>query len=485
MPGLVTPSAAPNTRALRRHWGLVALGIMLPAGCVSVPPQPRPDLTASAQAFQSRRLESLLPDSPAPSAGWDRAQWLSAALRLNPDLSEARARAAAVAAVERTAAQRPNPTLNLFGEYVTAAAGGVGWLYGLSLDFLLQRPGERARAKASAALQTQAALSDLAESIWQVRTELRQALLDAVYASDETALLEQLLADRQGLLASAQARARAGEASAIEIPRASLELASAQQRLDQARTHAIDAQARLAAAVGVPDSALDGVPLQWPQWSEVAVLSPTLSSEWRAEALIGRPDLVRTLREYDLAENALSAELAHRWPAFHLEPGYAWDKGGVRENQLNETLHDNELGASMELPLFNRNEGPIGEAVARRELAGRHLMAVQADLFEQMDRAERAWPRAREAWLNALAAAQTAQRQSDLEQRALAAGASDRSSALLAAGAAVEARLLALEAAYEAQLAFAALEGAYRRPLEGPERDLPLSWRTEGARWPE
>src|SRR5580658_10755814 len=246
-------------RGIRRGM-VVALCASLPLACVSVPPKPRPDPAETARHFEQRRLDGLYPGAPAPAAGWDRAQWLTAALIRNPDLAGERARATAIAAAERTAAQRPNPTLNLFGEYITAAAGGVGWLYGLSLDFLLQRPGERARAKASAALQTQAALSDLAESIWQVRTELRQALLDAVYAADEIALLEQLLADRQGLLASAQARARAGEASAIEIPRASLELASAQQRLDQARTHAIDAQARLAAAVGVPDSALDGVP---------------------------------------------------------------------------------------------------------------------------------------------------------------------------------------------------------------------------------
>jgi len=50
---------------------------------------------------------------------------------------------------------------------------------------------------------------------------------------------------------------------------------------------------------------------------------------------------------------------------------------------------------------------------------------------------------------------------------------------LSADAAAIEAELLMLEAAHEAQEAFAALESAYRRPLEGPECDLPLKWRTE------
>jgi outer membrane protein TolC len=457
---------------------LAAICTALPVACVAPPPAQRPDLAATARSFESRRLEQALPDAP-PPAGWNRAQWLEAALQLNPALSEARARAASVAAAERTAAQRPNPTLNLAAEYVAAAAGDVGWLYGLALDFLLQRPGERARAREAAALETQAAQSDLAESIWQVRIQIREALLDAAYAEDQSDLLDQLLEDRRGLERSAQARSQAGEISPLEIPRASIDLATAQQRRDQAATHLIDARARLAAAVGVPAAALDGVPLQWPHWSDIAALSPEVSADARVEALIARPDLVRTLREYDLADNALRAEVARRWPAIQIEPGYAWDKGGVHENQFDELLRENQLAVSFELPLFNRNQGPIGEAVARRTLAGKHLEAVQAELFAQIDRARLGWPRASEAWRNAAAVATTAQQQSDAEQRALAAGASDRPSSLAADAAATEARLLALDAAYEAQLAFAALESAYRRPLDGPERELPLKWRVE------
>jgi outer membrane protein TolC len=461
------------------RWSLVGL-CALPIGCATAPPPAaRPDPAQIAHQFQSRRPESANPDAPAAAEGWDRAQWLDAALRLNPVLAEARARAAATAAAERTAAQRPNPTLNLFDEYITAAAGGVGWLYGLSVDFLLQRPGERARAREAAALETQAAQSDVAESIWTVRMQLRAALLDAVDAQDEAADLERLLADRQGLLDSARARAQAGEISALAIGRASIELAEAQQRRDRTLSRLLDARGRLAAAVGVPYSALAGAPLLWAAWSDISALIPDLSADARSEALIARPDLVRTLREYDLAENSLRSELARRWPAVHIEPGYAWDKGGARENQLNETLHDNELGLSLELPLFNRDEGPIGEAAARRTLAGRHLEAVQADLFDQIDRAQQAWPRARDAWQNAVALAAAAQSQDAAEQRALAAGAADRTDALAADAAAIEAHLLALEAAYAAQQAFGALESAYRRPLEGPERELPHLWRLE------
>jgi outer membrane protein, heavy metal efflux system len=457
----------------------VALCAALLAACATVPPRTPPDPAATAQAFADRRLDHLSDTLPPPASGWDRAQWLSAALLLNPQLAEARARATAVAAGERTAAQIRNPTLNLFGEYVTAAAGGAAWLYGLSMDFLLQRPGDRSRAKRSAALETQAAQSDVAESIWQVRTALRQSLLDAVYARDEAALLQQLVAAREKLLESARANLDAGEIAGNEALRIQLELSAVRQRLNQVSMRASEAQGRLAAAVGVPAAVLDGVPLQWLQWDGIASLTPDLSGAIRREALIDRPDLVRALREYDLAETALQGEVARRWPEFHITPGYAWDNGGVRENQLNETLHDNELGMSLELPIFNHNEGPIGEAVARRELAGKHLESIQAGLFMQMEQAERSWPRARQAWEDATAAAVLAQQRSQAEQRALTAGASDRPTLLLAQAEAIETQLLGLQAAYAAQQAFAALEDAYRRPLEGPECAMPLNWRME------
>jgi len=107
---------------------------------------------------------------------------------LNPQLPKREQRPWPPPAGERTAAERPNPNLNLFGEYVSAAATSAAWLYGLSLEFLLPRAGERGRAMASAALQTQAAGADVEEAIWQVRSEVRQALLDASYARDEAAL---------------------------------------------------------------------------------------------------------------------------------------------------------------------------------------------------------------------------------------------------------------------------------------------------------
>lgn len=461
---------------------MAALPVLALAGCAASP-QPLPiDPASTAGAFSARSLQPPGAPLPAAAAQWDRAQWLSAALQFNPQLAEARSRVAAAAAAERTAAEHPNPTLNLFTEYVGAAAHSAAWLYGLSLDFLLRRPGDRTRAIDYAAVETALARSDLTESIWSVRTALRQALLDAVWARDEATLLEALVAARQTLLASERARADAGDIARAQMLADELELTRALQRARQAQARGADAQARLAAAVGVPLAALDGIVVQWDGWGDIDALdAAALDSDthdgsspknWRIAALVGRPEIIQALGQYDLAEISLQNAVARRWPEVHLTPGYAWGDHGVREDAFNDFAQETALGVNLELPLFNQHQGPIGEALARRAAAGQHLVAVQAQLFGQIDRAEQAWPRARAAWQEAAQVVAIADRQHQVEQRALAAGAGDRGSVAAADVAATEAQLLLLAAAYDAECAFGALEDAYRRPLQGAEGAL-------------
>ena len=461
--------------AVGRCWIAAALPIAALAACAaSLRPLPI-DPASTAGAFSARRLELPQAQVPTSAADWNRAQWLVAALRFNPQLAEARARIAVSMAAERTAAQHPNPTLNLFTEYVGAAAHGAAWLYGLSLDFLLRRPGDRTRAIDYAAVETALAKSDLTESIWSVRSALRLALLDAVSSRDEATLLEALVTERQTLLASDRARADAGDIARAQMLADELELARALQRVRRAQSRGADALSRVAAAVGVPLAALDDTLVRWDGWADIDALDAgALPNDWRIAALVGRPEIIHALGQYDLAEIILQNEVAKRWPEVHLTPGYAWGDHGVREDAFNDFAQETALGLNLELPLFNRHQGPIGEALARRTAAGQHLIAVQAELFGQIDRAEQAWPRARAAWRDAAAMVAIANRQHDVELRSLAAGAGDRAGVAAADVAATEAQLLLLAAAYDAECAFGALEDAYRRPLQGAEVALPL-----------
>jgi outer membrane protein, heavy metal efflux system len=468
--GLQLPAALLHESMLPA--GLLLAGLLLAAllsGCAAVPARAPLEPSGTLEQFSARRLEQLSPELPAPSAGWDRAQWLTAALRLNPQLAEQRAVVTASAAAERTAAERPNPSAELFAEYLTSVAQSSVWLYGLSLDFLLRAPGERTRARQRAALQTALAQSDLTESVWQVRASLRHALLDAVCEQDQSTLLTSLVSEREALVEGDRRRLTLGDIARTQLLADQLELSRARQRQAQARAQRADAVARLAAAVGVPAAALDAVPLRWDDWAAIDTLTIADAARWRTEALLARPQIAHALREYDLAEIALQSEVAKRWPQLHVTPAYAWGGNGVREDTLNDIAQESALGVSFEVPVFNQHQGAIGEAVARRTAAGKHLMTVQAEIFGQIDRAELAWPSARQAWSEQRSAADVAVRQLQAEQRVLAAGGSDRASVLAAQVVATEAQLSVLAAAYAAEVAFGEVEDAYRRPLQGAE----------------
>jgi outer membrane protein TolC len=61
----------------------------------------------------------------------------------------------------------------------------------------------------------------------------------------------------------------------------------------------------------------------------------------------------------------------------HLGSGYQWDQG---ENKWN-------LALTLELPILNRNQGPIAEAEARRKEAAAQLLALQGRVIAEIDRA--------------------------------------------------------------------------------------------------
>ncbi len=461
-------------KAIQQPLAALALAALLGACATPAPAPLEPDKTLAD--FDARRLDAV-PQLPAPGAGWDRAQWLTAALALNPGLAQERAAVEAVAAGERTAAQIPNPNMELFAEYLKTAAESPAWLYGVSLEFLLRRPGERARARHQAALETALAQSELSDSIWEVRSGLRQALLDTMCTQEEQRLLDELLRERQQLLDSDAARLGAGDLPRAQLLTDQVELARAAQRLEQARARAADARAHLAAVVGVPVRALAGTSVRWEEWTRIDALQVDTPERYRHEALIGRPQIVSALREYDLAELRLQGEVAQRWPQLRIQPAYAWGGTGVREDALDAVSSESALGVSFELPVFNQHQGAIGEALGRRTAAGEHLKAAQASVYAQIDRAQLAWPTARSSWQQMRQLADLAEEQRRGEERALRAGAGTRGELLAADIAATEAQLAVLESAYAAQQAFGALEDAYRRPLEGAERD----WTADGV----
>src|SRR5205085_2292763 len=97
----------------------------------------------------------------------------------------------------------------------------------------------------------------------------------------------------------------------------------------------------------------------------------------RRELLLTRPDILASLAEYAASQSALQLEIAKQYPDIHLSPGYEFDQG---DNKWS-------LGVGITLPIFNRNQGAIREAIAKRSEAAANFATLQAHAINETERA--------------------------------------------------------------------------------------------------
>jgi outer membrane protein TolC len=167
-------------------------------------------------------------------------------------------------------------------------------------------------------------------------------------------------------------------------------------------------------------------------------------------------DVQRALAQYAAVDAALRLEIAKQYPDVHLDPGYEYDQGE----------HKFSIGPSLSLPIFDRNQGPIAEAKAKRDEAAAGFLALQAGAIQQMEKAIADYQLALAQWSEASQAADNLRRrveQSVAQQVRL--GEADRLTLYytqLQGFAALRARLDSLR---QVQDALGALEDAIQRPL--------------------
>jgi outer membrane protein TolC len=126
---------------------------------------------------------------------------------------------------------------------------------------------------------------------------------------------------------------------------------------------------------------------------------------------------------------------------------------------------------SFALPL-NQNRGEIAEATAAREVAARKMLALQADIYGEIEAAVRAEAVARANVDNARERADAARKQAGHADVALRLGAGDSLERATAQGVVWRAELDVVQAQAAWQSARNALEDALHAPLSGPELAL-------------
>jgi outer membrane protein TolC len=403
-------------------------------------------------------IQSKLPGSENrewPPREWNLETLTLAAFHFNSGLEAARARLAAAEAAVTTAGQRPNPTLQLPLQYALDPRDGESpWTLGLALDIPLETQGKRGYRMAAATHLAAAARQQLASTAWNLRSRLREQLLVQWAAAGKARLLEQQEDLDRILVALLEKRLREGYVSARDLNQQQLALVQSNTELLNARKEYRSARVNAAGLLGLTSGALDGVELDLTGFAQAdpQFTVPVLQSQ----AVLNRADVLEALETYEASQAALQLEVARQYPDLHLGPGYTFDQG-LRKPGFDLS--------GIELPIFNRNEGPIAEARAKREEAAANVRQAQARAWTELDAALAAYRIARDALRQADRQLLIRQEQLRGARRAFELGEEDRLFLELNRKTELSARLALSDASFQVQQALGRIEDAVQRPI--------------------
>lgn len=364
---------------------LMLLSGLLP-GCAMQTYEAKPMAAEqSATRFQQRSLESAelrdfmlaqgYPENGFPIKTWGMQELTLAAFFFHPQLDVARAQWQAAQAAEITAGQKPNPDLSAGAEHHSNAAGGVSpWTLAFSLAIPIETGDKRANRMARAASLSEAAHIDIGQMAWRLRSRLRNQLTEYQAALQQTGLLQREAALRGEIVQMLQSRLDVGMVSDIELNNARLQAQKTQQALAAEQGRLPGLRASLAEAAGLPTQALESVQLNTATAAPAALPDAAL----QRAALTNRLDIRAALARYAASESRLKLEIARQYPDITLSPGYSFDQGDNRWS----------LGLSMILALLNKNEGPIAEASAQRELEAQQFNQLQIRVISELEQAQ-------------------------------------------------------------------------------------------------
>ena len=306
------------------------------------------------------------------------------ALERSPKLTGARA-AVAVANAERVDANlRPNPALSIeSANYPLFESPKPSFWNGQELSFRLDQEfetaGRRRLRTDAASARIEAAEAELANARRLLQFEVRRAYFDVVLAIADLDASTRSLAEIDQLITLNRARLQQGEISGVELRRVQVErlrfsddASAAELAVRRARSGllALLAYQNLAQQFDVTTTLVSPVeravaPPGGQAGLDIAIL--------QTRALESRQD-VRAIRVEEMRADTLTRlQRALRTPNITFGGGY------VRNEGANAVV----FGATVPLPLANKNQGGIARAEAERQVA-----AAQRGMLETLVRLE-------------------------------------------------------------------------------------------------
>jgi cobalt-zinc-cadmium efflux system outer membrane protein len=294
------------------------------------------------------------------------------ALEVNPTIATARREIEATEAQVLQGSLRPNPGFS----YTVENTGRVSRSSAAQVELPIERGDKRAARVEAAQRGRDVALSDLGGRQLKVRAEVMAAFFDVLAAQELLALAKDSVSLSRRATDIAAKRVAAGKVSPVEETKARVAEASVRVALTQAQSELRNARRRLTRLWG------NAAPRFSEAQGEVDLLPLIPERESIDQRLRTSPLLQRAQLELERRKSLVNVEQSKTVQDFTVSVGVR-----RREESQNEQMM---LGFSVPIPLYNRNQGNLLEALRREDKARDELVAIRitltSDAYQIMER---------------------------------------------------------------------------------------------------
>lgn len=353
------PHAWRGGRKIKLAAGAAAIWLSASGGAFSqgLPPGP----AVGERAPQSAAAAAAEPLSLAKA--------IELALEGNPEVAAAKRQWEATEGQVLQGRSRPNPELAYSLEDTRSKTRTQSW----QLNLPVELGGKRAARTKAAEKTREQAQAQLAELQATVRANVAAAYFDVLTAQERLVLARDSAALAKSSTDTVSKRVAAGKVSPVEESKARVAEAGVRVELAQAASEQRNALSRLFALLGridAPYTVLEGKAENLPSVPSLADLQPLISSA---------PGVVLARIEVDRRKALTALEQSKRVPDVTVSVGMQRSN----ETQRNVLL----FGVSVPLPIFDRNQGNLLEALKLEDKARDELQAASVRLHSEVAQA--------------------------------------------------------------------------------------------------
>jgi len=336
-------------------------------------------LAGEADAASAGRPEGEAEHELSPRAAAEEA------LRANPELRATREAIEAARGRLVQAGLWPNPEAALAGASDFAFANEGERSASVALEQRFPIAGRLARARDVARVDVEQALAEARDFERTLIGDVERAAVSILALDRAIASRDAVIEAARGLVRASRRRLEAAEVSEADLNLLEIELALFEQERRllelERRNQAIELNRLLYRAPEAPVSVTGTL--------DAPVYAGRAGADLLAAALRERPDLQR--ERLGLARARAEARLARAeaWEDWAVETGYQREVSVIDDRGLELSDRDNLLAAAMRvpLPLWNRNQGRIAEAIANERRAGHAVAALERRIEAEVETA--------------------------------------------------------------------------------------------------